>query len=106
MKIYIQNGFNKRVCNFPNYSIAAKYFIKSLIVTDSEGNEIVELSPITLVSKRGFFKDLQEMDMLDGIDEMRCLNTAEVLNAIGRKDIAKFVKALPKDAFTKSLLSS
>jgi hypothetical protein len=107
MKIYIQNGHNKRVFNASNNVFnAAKQFIKSLIVTNSEGDEMVELSPVTLVSKCGFMKDLQEMTMCDEIDGMKCFDTVGILKSIGRNDIAEWMENCPIDDLTKKLFSN
>jgi len=106
MKIYVQNGYNKKVITTPNYTTGVKNFIKSLVITNSNGSEIVELSPITFVSKCGFMNDLQKANMLNEVDEMKMFKTEDILRGIGRKDIAKWIRSVKVDSFTKKLLNA
>lgn len=106
MKIYVQNGYNKRVFMAPNHSVATKKFIQSLIITKENGDELTELSPLTIVSNCGYMNDLQEMNMEKEIDEVQVYETAKILEVMGRKDMAAWIRKLPVDDVTRKLIEA
>lgn len=96
IKCYVQNGYNKKVFMSPNYKQAAKKFLKSLVITNKNGDEIAELSPITSVSNYGYIGDILRSGNLDKIDDGLLFSTAVLFQDMGRKDIAKFIKSEEK----------
>ena len=96
MKVYVQNGHNKKVLVSCNYTTAAIKFVKGLISKDKNGEEVVELSPITFVSNCGFPKDLMEMKMGKEYDKVKMFRTSRVLDEMGRKDMGKWMRGHEK----------
>lgn len=108
MKVYVQNGFNKRVFNAPNYTMAVKGFLKSLITKTKDGDELADLGVITWASNCGYIDDMEKMEMFDEMDDVQCFPTFSIMEKLGRKDISKFlkegVKKAPKEV--KALLNA
>jgi len=105
MKYYIENGHNRTVVDTSKRIVAVRKFLKS-ILTKSDGKEIGEFAPFTIVSTYGFMKDIVKCGNLDKMDEGTIYSTAQLFYSMGRKDIAKFIdkqgNKTPKEV--KSLL--
>lgn len=101
MKCYIQNGYNKVVLTAGNYNQAVIKTLKDLIRANKQGKELAELSPITFASQCGFMEDIQKSSREKEFDEIKMFRTAKIFDAMGRKDIGRFIrkheKSLPKE---------
>jgi len=105
IKVYVQNGYNKRVMGAPNLATAIKKFLKSLLVTTGknlgkETGEIGEFGPITMASDYGFLDDIRAVGNEEQVDKVMMVSTATAFKKMGRKDMAEWMvkkqKSLPK----------
>ena len=90
IKMYIQNGWNKRVYMAKNYTEGMKNLLNELL---KENNKLehCEISPITICSDYGFITDIEEVKAYDKFDDIRIFKTSKVLKSMGRKDVAKYI---------------
>ena len=105
IKVYVQNGYNKRVMGAPNLATAIKRFLKSLLVKTGENlgkevGEIGEFHPIVMASDYGFYDDIVAVGNQEKLDEVMMVSTATCFKKMGRKDMAEWMvkkqKSLPK----------
>jgi hypothetical protein len=92
MKVYVQNGHNKKVLNAGNYKQASIKFLGGLVTKKADGSELAELSPITFASNCGFHGDILKMGMDKAYDDVKMFRTAKVFDVMGRKDIGKWMR--------------
>jgi len=103
MKVYVQNGHNKKVLSSGNYKQASIKFLGDLVTKTADGSELAELSPITFVSNCGFHNDILKMGMSKAYDSVQMFRTAKVFEAMGRRDIGKWMRKHEKTHLTKDI---
>jgi hypothetical protein len=89
---YVTNGNTNRIQVKENADEAACAMIEDILregTVDSE-NEKFELCSFTIVSEKGFLTDLINND-LDGLDESAIYKTVDLLDVLGRSDIAEWM---------------
>lgn len=102
MKCYVQNGFNKRVLSAGNSKQAAKILLKGLLTpVNTDGDELAEFHPITMVSQCGFMEPMSANGMEKEFDDIQMFRTAKLFDSMRRKDIGDYIrgreKTLPKE---------
>ena len=86
-KVYVQNGFNKRVYMVKNYLEGVKCLLKELLKGDH-----CEISPITICSDYGFVEDIESVKADEQMDNVTIMKTSKVLRSMKHVDVAMSAK--------------